>query len=71
MACTRKKMYGHLMKDEKVANKKLEKRPSKSKTCNTRRSDLFLVQIVNINTFKSNQTNRFFSIYHATTCKSR
>ena len=31
-------MGGHLIKDGKIANKKLEKRQSKSKTCNKTRS---------------------------------
>ena len=50
---------GHLMKDEKVAKKKLEKRQGKSKTCNTTRSALCCMQVVNTNTSRNNQTKEF------------
>ena len=46
---------GHLVKDGKVAKKKLEKRQGKSKICNTTRSALCCLQVVNTNTFKSFQ----------------
>ena len=48
----------HLIKDGKVANKKLEKRQGKSKTCNTTRSALCCMQTG-------------FNIYHTITCKSQ
>ena len=62
---------GHLIKDGKVAKKKLEKRQDKSKTCYTTRSALCYMQMVNTNTFKSNQTKRVFNINHTITCKSQ
>ena len=46
---------GHLIKDGKIAKKKLEKRQGKSKTCTTIRSALCCMQVVNTNTFSSNQ----------------
>ena len=49
---------GHLIKDGKVAKKKLEKRQGKSKAFNTTRSALCCMQVVNTNTFRSNQTRR-------------
>ena len=56
---------GYLVKDGKVAKKKLVKRQCKSKKCNTTRSALCCMQVVNDNTFKSNLTKRvFFNIYH-------
>ena len=63
-------MGGHLLKDRKVAKKKLEKRQGKSKICNTIRSTFCGMQVVYTNTFKSSQTKRVFSIYHTITCKS-
>ena len=55
---------GHLIKDGKIAKKKLEKRQGKSKTCTTIRSALCCMQVVNTNTFSSNQTIIvFFSTY--------
>ena len=45
---------GHLIKDGKVAKKKLEKRQGKNKTCNTTRLTLRCMQVVNTNTFKGN-----------------
>lgn len=47
----------HLIRHEKVLNKKLEKRQGKSKTCNIRISALSFVQVVNINTLKNTQTD--------------
>ena len=61
----------HLIKDGKVAKKKLRKRQGKSKTCNTTRSALCCIQVVNTNTFKSKQTKRVFNIYHTITYKSQ
>ena len=58
-------------KEGKIAKNKLEKRQDKSKTCSTTRSALCCMQVVNINTFKSNQTKRVFNIYHTSTCKSQ
>ena len=49
-------MGGHLIKDGKVAKKKLEKWQGKSKTCNTTGSALCCMQVKNTNTLKSNQT---------------
>ena len=59
---------GHLIKDQKAAKKKLEKWQAKSKTCNTTRSALWCMQVVNVNTFRSNQTKRVFNIHHTITC---
>ena len=49
---------GHLIKDGRVAKKKLEKRQGKSKPFNTTRSALCCMQVVNTDTFRSNQTKR-------------
>ena len=46
----------NLIKDGKVANKKLEKRQGKSKTYNATKPALFWVQVVKTNAFRSNQT---------------
>ena len=54
---------GHL-KYGKAAKKKLVKRQGKSKTCNTTRSALGCMQVINTNTFRSNRTKRVFNIYH-------
>ena len=62
---------GHLIKNGEVAKKKLETRQGKSKTCNATRSALCCMQVVNTNTFRSNQTKRVFNIYHIITCKSQ
>ena len=62
---------GHLIKDGKVAKKKLEKRQGKSKTCNTTRSALCCMQVVNTNTIKSDQTREFSTCtiqLHAKVC---
>ena len=50
---------GHLKKDGKVAKKKLVKRQGKSKTCNTTRSALCCMEVVNINTFKVTKQEEF------------
>ena len=50
---------GRLIKDGKFAKKKLIKRQSKGKTCNTTRSASCCMQVVNTNTFKSNKTKSF------------
>lgn len=42
----------HLIRDGKVANKKLENRQGKSKTCNTTKSALCCMEVVNNNTLK-------------------
>ena len=62
---------GHLIKDVKFAKKNLEKRQGKSKTCNTTKSALCCMKVVNTNTLKFNQTKRVFNIYHTITCKSQ
>ena len=54
-----------------AADKKLEKRQGKNKTCNTTKLALSCMQVVNTNTFKSNQTKRVFNIYHTITCQSQ
>ena len=59
----------NLIKVGKVAKKKLEKRQGKSITFNKTRSAFCCMQVINVNTFKSNQTKRVFNIYHAITCK--
>ena len=46
----------NLIKDGKVANKKLEKRQGKSKTYNAAKPALFCMQVVKTNAFRSNQT---------------
>ena len=46
---------GHLIKDGKVVKEKFVKRQGKIKTCNTTRSTLCCMQVVNTNTLKSNQ----------------
>ena len=51
---------GHLIKDGKVVKKKLKKRQGKSKPCNTTRSALCCMQVVNTNRFRSNQTKMVF-----------
>ena len=50
---------GHLKKDGKVAKKKLVKRQGKSKTCNTTRSALCCMEVVNINTLKVTKQEEF------------
>ena len=62
---------GYLIKDRKVAMNKLQTRQDKSKACNTTRSALCYMQVVNTNTFRSNQTKPVFNIYHNTPYKSR
>ena len=62
---------GYLIKDRKVAMNKLQTRQDKSKACNTTRSGLCYMQVVNTNTFRSNQTKPVFNIYHNTPYKSR
>ena len=62
---------GYLIKDGKVAKKKIEKWQAKSKTCNTTRLALRCMQMINTNKFRSNQTKRVFNIYHFITCKSQ
>ena len=52
---------GHLKKDGKVAKKKLVKRQGKSKTCNTTRSALCCMEVVNINTFKVTKQEEFLT----------
>ena len=52
---------GHLKKDGKVAKKKLVKRQGKSKTCNTTRSALCCMEMVNINTFKVTKQEEFLT----------
>ena len=49
----------HLIRNGKVANKKLENRQGKSKTCNTTKSTLCCMEVVSNNTFKYNQTKIF------------
>ena len=57
---------GHLIKDGKVAKKKLEKQQGKSKICNTTTSALCCMQVGNINTFRSNRIKSFQHIpYHS------
>ena len=55
-------MGGHLRKDGKVAKKKLWKYQGKSKTCNTARSALYGMQVINTNSFNT---------YYAIPCKSQ
>ena len=43
----------------------------KSKTYNKTRPSLCCMQVVNINTFRSNQAKRVFNIYYIITCKSQ
>ena len=62
---------GHVIQDRKVVKKKLEKQQSRSKACNTTRSALCCMKVVNTNTFKSNQTKIVFNTYHTITCKSQ
>ena len=62
---------GHLVKDGKVAKRKLGNRQGKIKICNTTRLALCCMQVVNTNTFRSNQTKRVFNIYHTITCKGQ
>ena len=55
---------GHLIKDGKVAMKKLENQQGKSEICNIARSALCFMYCMqkNTNTFKSNQTKKVFNI---------
>ena len=64
---------GNLIKDGKLIKRnEVKNKNGKSKTCNTsNRTSLCCTQVVNTNTFKSNQTNRVFNIYHTITCKSQ
>ena len=64
-------IHGHLVKGRKVAKRKLEKLQKKSKTCNTTRSALCCMQVVNPNTFKSNETERVFNIYRTIRCENQ
>ena len=49
---------------KKLVQMKLEKREGKSKACNTTRSALCCMQVVNTNTFKSSKKNFEHISYH-------
>lgn len=63
---------GNLIRNGKLVRRnKNQNEKGKSMACNTTRTSLCCTQVVNTNTFKSNQTNRVFNIYHEITCKSQ
>ena len=49
----------HLIKNGKIAQKKLVKQEGQSRACNTTRSSLWFIQVVNTNILKSNETECF------------
>ena len=62
---------GHTVKPGKVFKKSLDILNGRSVPCSSTRPSLCCTQIVNTQTFMSEQTKRTFNIFHKLTCKSQ
>ena len=62
---------GHTVKQGKVSKKSLDRLNGKSMPCSSTRPSLCFTQIVNTQTFMTQQTKRMFNIFHKLTCKSQ
>ena len=62
---------GHTVKRGEVFKKSLVRLNGKSMLCSSTRPSLCCTQIVNTQTFMSQQTKRTFNIFHKLTCKSQ
>ena len=62
---------GHTVKQEKVFKKNLDRLNGKSVPCSSTRPSLCCTQVLNTQTFMSQQTKRTFNIFHKLTCKSQ
>ena len=62
---------GHTVKQGKVFKKNLVRLKGKSVPCSSTRPSLCYTQILNTQTFMSQQTKRTFNIFHKLTCKSQ
>ena len=61
---------GHTVKQEKVFKKNLVRLNGKSVPCNSTRPSLCCTQVLNIQTFMSQQRKRTINIFSKLTCKS-
>ena len=62
---------GHTVKQKKVFKKSLDRLNGKSMHCSSTRPSLCCTQIVNTQTFMSQQTKRIFNIFRKLTCKNQ
>ena len=62
---------GHAVKQGKVFKKNLARINGKSVPCSSTRPSLCCAQVLNTQTFMSQQTKRTFNIFHKLTCKSQ
>ena len=62
---------GHTVKEGKVFKKNLARINGKSVPCSSTRPSLCCTQVLNTQTFMSQQTKRTFNIFHKLTCKSQ
>ena len=62
---------GHTVKQGKVFKKNLARLNGKSVPCGSMRPSLCCTQVLNTETFMSQQTKRMFNTFHKLTCKSQ